>query len=43
MLLSPLYTAVTIKAEKMRQALNLLRQYERDGYGGCKKVCVNGH
>ena len=32
MLLSPLNTAVTIKAEKMRQALNLLRQYERDGY-----------
>jgi hypothetical protein len=33
MLLSPLNTAVTIKAEKMRQALNLLRQCERDGYG----------
>lgn len=33
MLLSPLNTTVTIKAEKMRQALNLLRQYERDGYG----------
>jgi hypothetical protein len=33
MLLSPLNTAVTIKAEKIRQALNLLRQYERDGYG----------
>jgi hypothetical protein len=33
MLLSPLNTAVTIKAEKKRRALNLLRQYERDGYG----------
>ena len=33
MLLSPLNTTVTIKAEKMRQALNLLRQSERDGYG----------
>lgn len=33
MLLSPLNTVVTIKAEKMRQALNLLRQCERDGYG----------
>jgi hypothetical protein len=32
MLLSPLNMAVTIKAEKMRQALNLLRQCERDGY-----------
>jgi hypothetical protein len=32
MLLSPLKTAVTIKAEKKRQALNLLRQHERDGY-----------
>ena len=33
MLLSPLNTAATIKAEKMRRALNLLQQYERDGYG----------
>jgi len=32
MLLSPLNTAVTIKAEMMRQALNLLLQSERDGY-----------
>jgi hypothetical protein len=32
-LLSPLNMAVTIKAEMMRQALNLLRQCERDGYG----------
>lgn len=30
MLLSPLNTAVTIKAEKKRQALNRLQQYERD-------------
>jgi len=33
MLLSPLNTAVTYKAEEMRRALNLLRQNERDGYG----------
>jgi hypothetical protein len=29
----PAQQAVTIKAEKLRQALNLLRQCERDGYG----------
>lgn len=31
MQLSPLDIAVTIKAEKKRQALKLLQQYERDG------------
>ena len=41
MQLSPLYTAVTIKAEKMRQALNLLRQYERDGYGVIATMTVH--
>jgi hypothetical protein len=29
----PAQYAVTIKAEMKRQALNLLRQYERGGYG----------
>ena len=29
----PAQQAVTIKAEKVRQALKLLRQCERDGYG----------
>jgi hypothetical protein len=41
MLLSPLNTAVTIKAEKMRWALNLLRQHERDGYGVIATMTVH--